>query len=96
MYVGTRVAASFAVLQAIAWEAERSAFSSRDLRERMVERLEHADKRMRSSGLTRKWLGAADDITLAVSGDCNGHLFEQLLVASEYKASDSVNLLRTG
>ena len=62
----------------------------------MIESLENADARMRKSGLCRKWFGAADEITMAVSGGCNGHLFEELLQASQYKDSECARLLKNG
>ena len=62
----------------------------------MMRSLEEADARLRDSGISAEWFRRCDDTTLAVSGQCNGHLFEQLLRASGYVDVDCVNLLREG
>ena len=80
----------------MAWDAERSVESCLRLQECMIESLEQADARMRSSGLCRQWFGAADEITMGVSGGCNGHLFEELLKASQYKDVECALLLKEG
>ena len=48
------------------------------------------------SGWKREWFGCADAETLAVAGECNGHLMEQLLKATGYNDCACVELLRDG
>ena len=43
-----------------------------------------------------KWFDSCDQETLAVTGQANGHLFEQLLRASQYRDVQCVELLREG
>ena len=62
----------------------------------MLCKLEEAGARMQKSGLSQKWFGTADQEILNVAGKCNGHLFEQLLLQSNYHDVDCVNLLREG
>ena len=62
----------------------------------MIHKLEMADAQMRKSGLCDSWFDGADEVTLGVSGRCNGALFEQLLQATGYGDAACVELLREG
>ena len=62
----------------------------------MIHKLEVADAQMRRSGLHDSWFDGADEVTLGVSGRCNGALFEQLLRATGYGDAACVELLREG
>ena len=62
----------------------------------MIQQLELADAKMRESGLCQAWLSSAEATTKCVTKDCNGQLFEQLLVSSGYADAGCVVLLREG
>ena len=53
-------------------------------REDTILQLELADVQMRQSGLCGAWFNAVDAPTPQVAKDCNGQLFEQLLLNSGY------------
>ena len=84
------------VCEAVAWEVERTSEAVERMRNEMLDQLSEADKRLRKSGVCRRWFGNADQEILDVAGKCNGHLFEQLLIGSSYTDVDCVNLLRKG
>ena len=65
-------------------------------REEMILQLELADAKMRESGLCAALFNAAETPTPRVAKDCNGQLFEQLLLNSGYGDPDCANLLREG
>ena len=65
-------------------------------REDMILQLELADATMRKTGLCNAWFNAVGAATPEVAKDCNGQLFEQLLLNSGYTDPESVNLLREG
>ena len=84
------------MFQAINWIAARSPEVIIEKREAMIASIEAADAALRASGLQKVWFGDADATLLAVAGGCNGHLLEQLLVASDYHDVACVELLREG
>ena len=65
-------------------------------REQMICKLEEADRLLRQSGACMHWFGDADEELRKVAGDANGHLLQQLLVASNYCDIACVELLRRG
>ena len=82
--------------QAIAWVCEKSPRDIKQLRERMISQIEEAGKQLRASGLCQQWFNGSDEVVRDVGGQCNGHLFEQLLRAYGYHDWECVYLLRTG
>ncbi len=76
--------------------SERSAKEIIEWREGVISQLEKANELMRASGMCAKWFDSCDQETLAVTGQANGHLFEQLLRASQYRDVQCVELLREG
>jgi hypothetical protein len=76
--------------------SERSAKEEIEEREGVISQLEKADELMRASGMCAQWFNGCDEETLAVTGQANGHLFEQLLQASRYRDVQCVELLREG
>ena len=62
----------------------------------MISQIELADVELRANGLRRQWFDGSDGVVRHVAGNCNGHLFEQLLKAYGYHDWECVNLLRSG
>ena len=82
--------------QAIEWSAKLDAKQIMEKREHMVRQIELASLSMREGGVCDEWFDDADAITKSVAGDCNGHLFEQLLKKSNYLDTACAELLRRG
>ena len=95
---GMRCALSVALryMQALQWLAGRPADQAMAAREEMIAKLEDADKAMRASAMCAAWYDGSDVDVKMVAGDSNGHLFEQLLVATEYCHVAFVEQLRGG
>ena len=84
------------VLEALLWQAERSCSIVMAEREAIMVALELANTKMRDSGLCQEWFNGCDEITRRVSREANGQLFQDLLVAADYRDADCVELLRQG
>ena len=62
----------------------------------MISQLELASELLRESGITDAWYNGCDTICKSITKNGNGHLFEQLLRASNYDDIACVELLRNG
>ena len=62
----------------------------------MISQLELASELLRESGVADAWYNGCDTICKSITKNGNGHLFEQLLRASDYDDIACVELLRNG
>ena len=82
--------------QAIDWVAATSADEIIAFREEVVSKLEVADMKMRANGTADAWFFGSDAQVEAIARQCNGCLFQFLLLSTGYDDVQCVELLRQG
>ena len=83
-------------LQALEWQASRSAQTVIEERERMIRAIEQADAKMRGTGWRDQWFCGSDPIITSLSGEVNGQLMEDLAAGIGFPVMECVEYFRTG
>ena len=87
---------SFALLQAVQWQASRTPEQIIAEREEMISSIEFAARELEESGKNAQWFEQCDEVTKSASQGVSGFLFQELLAAAKHIDPSVTELFRQG
>ena len=83
-------------VQALVWQAKRSAAEIIQQREAMTSAIEEAGVQIRASGALEKWFEGSDEKVKDVAETVNGVLLSELLREGGHREPECANIFREG